>query len=182
MAAALVFDRRKALTVSAWVRVGSDKGGTIVGRLWDAPQFVLGLGVGGTWDHHRALTFEACLDCADGPCSFKCFTAIGAPVPLGAWTHVGGVFGGGELRTYIDGRPAGPPLELPEPYASAAGLSARGLAPIYAGGHPSWNILDGGSLDCPSFWREALDDGQVRALYLVSRKTCGCPEDAASAP
>lgn len=82
----------------------------------------------------------------------------------------------GVLYAYQDGRLAGAPLQLPAPY-DTAGLRWRGRLPISVGGHPSWNVLDEGQIDCLAFYKQGLDATQMRALHAKTRATCGCPEE-----
>jgi hypothetical protein len=177
-ASTLVFDGLRSLSVSVWVKPAVNKVATITGRTWDFPQFAVATGVAGTWDTTSAAFFVA-VECA--PCDRACppqwgmgFDAHGGYVPLGEWTHVVGVFGAGAVRVYVDGALVGGPVELPPAYA-AAGLKALGAgSPIFVGGHPAWAVLEGGLVDCVSYYREALSDADVAALHRRERGSCGC--------
>lgn len=80
--AALQFDGFTSLTISAWVRVGVERGGTIAGRTWGEDQFYFGIGLPRSWDR-STFQFQACFECApaDGPCVWpgdaKCFMVTG---------------------------------------------------------------------------------------------------------
>jgi hypothetical protein len=79
-----------------------------------------------------------------------------APLPLGEWSHLAGVYDGVSLRIYVNGKPVGN-KRCPKP-------PSAGRGPLVIGASPNGSNRFEGMIDDVEVYNRALTETEVAAI------------------
>jgi len=104
-------------------------------------------------------------------------SSISAPIALGQWYHVAGVYDGSQLTLYVNGQPVGTPV-------STSGSIVASSNPLRLGNDPSNPTrFFKGLLDEVSIYSQALSGAQILSIYNAgSAGKCPPPPPVCTPP